>query len=63
MFRRFQLRQLKQQVDFPAEVAAKELVVEHELPWKDWHKENRTMGEKEADKASAVAVLQGLRAL
>ena len=56
-------QQLKQQVDFPAAVAAKELVVEYELPWKDWHRENRTMGNKEADKASAVAVLHGLHEL
>ena len=33
------------------------------LPWRHWHEHNRDMGQLEADKASAVAVLHGLHSM
>ena len=54
--------QLTSQVQFPVDVeATKEPPVI--LPWRHWHQHNRNMGELEADKASAVAVLHGLHSM
>ena len=59
--------QLNQQVDFPApapqEKARKQEQPPVKLPWRQWLSETgSSLGDKEADKAAAVAVLNSLHA-
>ena len=53
--------QLREQVDFALAAETTE-ESSKELPWQQWHQANHDMGAVEADKASAVAVLQSLHA-
>jgi len=53
-------KQRNQQVDFGTTPTTTAVPLIVKLPWREWHRDNKSMGAMQSDKSAAVAVLQGL---